>query len=184
MAALAPDAGRVSRHERPNTAGVISGQRLAGRQRAKPSQRQISGRPFGDADPAPQAEIEHRGPDDRSARNILLVPSQEHAARRHPCAVLREDQLIGLEGIPNALRVRRGATVEHLVETAIPFLDLMGRSTVRFRKGTEPVQQASRPARCAANAEQVEQRARRFPVEQAMHERLDIHQRFRLRRPA
>ena len=41
------------------------------------------------------------------ARDILFVPGQEDATRRHPSAVLLEDQPLGLEGILDALRIRR-----------------------------------------------------------------------------
>jgi len=182
--ALLPDADRVSDQQGANTPGVVGRERLPRGQRPKPLQRQVRGGAVGDADTVPQAEVEHGGAHDRRARNILFVPGQKDAAGRRPRPVLGEDQLLCLEGVLDVLRVSGGAPVEHLIQAAIPFLDLMRRGLVGFRQGAQAVEQASGTARRAADTEKIEQRARRFPIEQAMHERLDVDQCLRLRCPA
>lgn len=131
----------------------------------------------------PQAEIEDGSAHDRRAGNIFLVARQEDSARRRPCPVLGKDQFLGLEGVPDVLRISGRTAVEHLVEAAIPFLDLMRRRPVRFRQGAQPVKQAARSAGRFADTKKVKQRPRRFPIEQAMHEGLDVNQGFGFGRP-
>ena len=155
MAAFFPDAGRVSHQQGANPAGVVSRQRLPRGERSEPLKRQVCGGPFGDANTPPQTEIEHGGPDNRRAGNVLLVPGQEDAAGCHPRPILGKDQLLGLEGVPDVLSVGGRATVEHLVEAAIPFLDLMRWGLIRLRQSAQPIEQASRPARRAADTQQI-----------------------------
>ena len=147
-------------------------------------QRQVRGRSIGDTNTMPQAEVEHGSAHNCGAGNIFLVSRQENAAGRRPCPILGEDQLLGLEGVPNVLGIDGRATVKHLIQTAIPLLDFMRWRLVGFRQGTQAVEQTSRTAGRAANAEKIEQRARRFPVEQPMDERLHVDQGFRLGCPA